>query len=101
MTTNTAIFLMLRIDPILTLPIVIGVPAFYVLLKLLSRNIRPLAGAIRRWPPPSRIWSSTSRQRLIISSGTISLTRRGEAAVTMSRNGPSDPSAASARSPAW
>lgn len=42
-----AIVLMLRIDPILTLPIVLGVPVFYVLLKLLGRNIRPLAGQIR------------------------------------------------------
>lgn len=42
-----AIVLMLRIDPILTLPIVLGVPVFYLLLKLLGRNIRPLAGEIR------------------------------------------------------
>ncbi|MGR3495023.1 ABC transporter ATP-binding protein [Citreimonas sp.] len=42
-----AIVLMLNLDPVLALPIVLGVPVFYVLLKLLGRNIRPLAGQIR------------------------------------------------------
>ncbi|SDK67481.1 ABC transporter ATP-binding protein [Aliiruegeria lutimaris] len=39
--------LMLTIDPILTIPIVLGVPAFYIFMKIFGRNIRPLAGQIR------------------------------------------------------
>lgn len=42
-----AIVLMFRIEPIFTMPIVLGIPVFYILLKLLGRNIRPLAGEIR------------------------------------------------------
>lgn len=42
-----AITLMLRIDLVLTLPIMLGVPIFYLILKLLGRNIRPLAGELR------------------------------------------------------
>lgn len=42
-----AIVLMLRLDPVLTLPIVVGVPLFYLVLKLMSRSIRPLAAEMR------------------------------------------------------
>lgn len=42
-----AVVLMFQIDPILTVPIILGVPSFYLMLKVLGRNIRPLAGEIR------------------------------------------------------
>ena len=42
-----AIVLMLKIDAALTIPVILGVPAFFILLKILGRNIRPLANEIR------------------------------------------------------
>lgn len=42
-----SVVLMLSIDPVLTLPVVLGVPAFFVALKLFGRRIRPLAGEMR------------------------------------------------------
>ncbi|MDU8913744.1 ABC transporter ATP-binding protein [Aestuariicoccus sp. MJ-SS9] len=42
-----SIVLMVRLDPILTLPVVLGVPVFYFILKLITRKIRPLSSDIR------------------------------------------------------
>lgn len=42
-----AVALMLTIDPVLTVPVILGVPAFYLLMKIFGRNIRPLAGKMR------------------------------------------------------
>ena len=42
-----AVVVMLRLDPVLAVPVVLGVPAFFVTVKLIGRHIRPLAGQIR------------------------------------------------------
>lgn len=42
-----AVLLMLQIDLILTVPVILGVPTFFILLKLIGRNIRPLGAELR------------------------------------------------------
>jgi len=48
LTVVGAVVLMLRIDPRLTAVLVVMIPAFYLLLKLMSRRLRPLSSQLQQ-----------------------------------------------------
>ena len=47
LTVIGALFLMLRIDALLAIPVALCVPAFFVVMKVFGRRLRPLAGDVR------------------------------------------------------
>ncbi|WP_146132401.1 ABC transporter ATP-binding protein [Marivita geojedonensis] len=64
--------LMLKIDPILTVPVILGVPGFYLFMKLFGRHIRPLAGELRH---AYAAWISLADENLSVLQAVKAYTR--------------------------
>lgn len=47
LTVAGALFLMMRIDPLLAVPVAICIPVFFLAMKIVGRRLRPLAGDVR------------------------------------------------------
>jgi ATP-binding cassette, subfamily B, bacterial len=67
-----ALIIMARIDVVLTLPIAIGLPLFYILLRLLGRQLRPLAS---RYTAAYALWMARVEESLSMLPAVKAFTR--------------------------